>query len=144
MGIINRVKRILKGSKPPVYVNVNSVENDSLLKNRKILITGGSSGIGYEIAKTCLYHGADVLITGKNKQKLENAALSLADETQNLKNNVRINYLTWDICDFNIIESRLNTAIEILGGWTAWLIMQEYIRDLRISRIVRLRLWTSY
>lgn len=115
MGIINRVKRILKGSKPPVYVNVNSVENDSLLKNRKILITGGSSGIGYEIAKTCLYHGADVLITGKNKQKLENAALSLADETQNLKNNVRINYLTWDICDFNIIESRLNTAIEILG-----------------------------
>tara|TARA_R110002051_G_scaffold314666_1_gene391967 strand:- start:21303 stop:22043 length:741 start_codon:yes stop_codon:yes gene_type:complete len=40
------------------------------MKN-KILITGGSSGIGYGIAKHFLAKGWDVLITGRNKEKLK-------------------------------------------------------------------------
>ncbi|WP_159728044.1 SDR family NAD(P)-dependent oxidoreductase [Sphingobacterium sp. 18053] len=41
--------------------------------NNKILIAGGSSGIGYGIAKHFYEKGWDVLITGRNKDKLNSA-----------------------------------------------------------------------
>lgn len=47
------------------------------IKNSKILITGGSSGIGKAAAKLFAENGANVGITGRDKSKLGNAA----DET---------------------------------------------------------------
>lgn len=44
-----------------------------ILKNKTILITGGGSGIGLEAAKQFLTHGAKVIITGRNQEKLNNA-----------------------------------------------------------------------
>src|SRR5690606_27006828 len=46
------------------------------MKN-KILITGGSSGIGYGIAKYFYEKGWDVLITGRNKDKLNTAKYAM-------------------------------------------------------------------
>jgi 3-oxoacyl-[acyl-carrier protein] reductase len=40
----------------------------------KAIVTGGSSGIGLEIAKQLIKKGAKVLITGRDEQKLEKAA----------------------------------------------------------------------
>ncbi|MET4140980.1 SDR family NAD(P)-dependent oxidoreductase [Pedobacter sp. UYP1] len=43
------------------------------LKNKTILITGGASGIGLEAAKQFLALGANVIITGRNQEKLDAA-----------------------------------------------------------------------
>jgi len=43
------------------------------LKNKTILITGGASGIGLEAAKRFLALGNKVIITGRNRSKLEAA-----------------------------------------------------------------------
>jgi uncharacterized oxidoreductase len=43
------------------------------LKGNTILITGGSSGIGFEIAKQFLDRDNQVIITGRNEQKLQSA-----------------------------------------------------------------------
>ncbi len=47
------------------------------LINVKAIVTGGTTGIGFEIAKTLKEHGAQVLITGKNEQRLLKAAAAL-------------------------------------------------------------------
>ncbi len=41
------------------------------LKNKLILITGATNGIGRELAIYCAEHGANVIALGKNKKKLE-------------------------------------------------------------------------
>lgn len=44
------------------------------LTNKKILVTGGSSGIGKAIAKLAKEKGAEVLITGRDEEKLNRIA----------------------------------------------------------------------
>ncbi|AYN03544.1 SDR family oxidoreductase [Flavobacterium sp. 140616W15] len=43
------------------------------LKNKTILITGGGAGIGLEAAKQFLENNANVIITGRNQEKLDAA-----------------------------------------------------------------------
>ena len=43
------------------------------LNEAKVLITGGSSGIGYETAKELIAHGAQVVICGRDEARLKQA-----------------------------------------------------------------------
>lgn len=47
------------------------------LQEAKVLVTGGSSGIGYEIAHRLRQAGAQVTITGRNAERLTKAAMEL-------------------------------------------------------------------
>jgi len=44
------------------------------LSGKNAVITGGNSGIGYETARQFKHYGANVIITGRNKQAVEQAA----------------------------------------------------------------------
>lgn len=57
------------------------------IKGKTILITGGASGIGLEAAKQFLEHGAKVIITGRNEDKL-NAAKELYPNAIAIKSDV--------------------------------------------------------
>lgn len=50
---------------------MNSNFSSDILKNKNILITGATRGIGLELALTTARYGANTILIGKNKKKLE-------------------------------------------------------------------------
>ncbi|MDO5390727.1 MAG: SDR family oxidoreductase [Eubacteriales bacterium] len=81
MGIKSKIKKYLnklrKVVKQPVYIPV--LQGD-LLKNKTVLITGGSGGIGSAIALSCIQNGASVIVAGRNKKKLKSTVDQLKSE----------------------------------------------------------------
>jgi uncharacterized oxidoreductase len=51
------------------------------ISNNTVLITGGSAGIGFEIAKLFSENGNNVIITGRNQERLGRAASELKNVT---------------------------------------------------------------
>lgn len=78
------------------------------LRNDKIIIFGGGSGIGKAIGKRFCDVGAKVLITGRNAEKLQNAAEEI--------NRENIYYKAFDITNVKEHIALFNEATEILGG----------------------------
>jgi NAD(P)-dependent dehydrogenase (short-subunit alcohol dehydrogenase family) len=52
-----------------------------LLKGKRILITGGGTGLGKEMSRYLLKYGAEVIICGRRVEILENTAKELMEET---------------------------------------------------------------
>jgi NAD(P)-dependent dehydrogenase (short-subunit alcohol dehydrogenase family) len=48
-------------------------------KDKVVIVTGGSSGIGKETAKRLVAHGASVLIGGRDEAKLQSAAAEIGE-----------------------------------------------------------------
>jgi 3-oxoacyl-[acyl-carrier protein] reductase len=78
------------------------------LKNAKILLTGGSLGIGKETARLLVQAGAKVLITGRNEQGLQQAAQEIGAIP-----------VTADIGTPEGIEKMMQAVHEQLGGLDA-------------------------
>ncbi|MFD1818027.1 NAD(P)-dependent dehydrogenase, short-chain alcohol dehydrogenase family [Pseudarcicella hirudinis] len=58
------------------------------LNNKLALITGGGSGIGFEIAKCFIEYGAKVIITGRREQALKDAVTELGSQSDYVVNDV--------------------------------------------------------
>ena len=90
---------IKNGGNNIVKVNVSFLYPSSQFLGRNVLITGGTSGIGLEIAKEFLDEGAEVIITGRNQEKL--------DVTKQIIKNERLHVLQWDVSDVESIDTKL-------------------------------------
>lgn len=76
--IKNGIKYVLYDYKPKnVYVKPELKTPNDVFKDKVVLITGGSEGIGLEIARRFGEEGAHVIITGRNEKKLKEAVKSL-------------------------------------------------------------------
>lgn len=99
------VSFLLHGEHRPIYAKINYLEPNNRLKNSKIIVTGGSRGLGYSMAKKFTEEGAEVLITGRNEETLKKSA-----------EQIHCKYLTFDALDFNSIKTFIKKADEKLGG----------------------------
>lgn len=103
----NFIKYIREGG--VVYSPVSFVNPNKRFKDKCVLVTGATSGIGFEIAKEMLNEGAKVIITGRREFKLQEAIEKLG-ESKNLKK------ILWDITDVKIINNKLKEAINLFGS----------------------------
>ena len=108
MGIKEFLKKTLIKTKKE-QISIPCLEGH-FLDGRKALITGGSSGIGYAIAKSFLANGACVVLSGRNEEKLENAKERLC--TQCKCDNLRIDTLVLDISKVEDMKKSLLTYLE--------------------------------
>lgn len=84
MGMVKYFKRLFKYvlyeyKQPIIYANITTSENTLLHKDKIYFVTGGSSGIGFYIAKSLINNGAKVIISGRDEAKLKKACKSLGD-----------------------------------------------------------------
>ena len=81
---------------------------DNLLKNKRILITGGGTGLGKEMASHFAMHGAELYICGRRENVLSKTANEIS-ETYNAK----VNYQTLDIRASKDVDDYIESIFEI-------------------------------
>lgn len=85
--------------KNKVKIGIAQINYNRILSGQHIVITGGSKGIGLEMAKKMISEGASVIITGRNENVLKNAVLQLGPSA---------NFIRYDSLDVNGIDYFLN------------------------------------
>jgi len=74
-----------------------------------VLITGASTGLGYEIAKTFLGRGSNVVLNSSNDKKLREAA-------EKLNNASKVAFVTGDIARKETSQKMVTLAVERFGS----------------------------
>ncbi|NLE04681.1 MAG: SDR family oxidoreductase [Crenarchaeota archaeon] len=105
--MIKSLRKIFRYGGYSTY-NIASINFGEVLKGKRILITGGSAGIGLSIAKKCLQEGATVVITGRTESKLQQAMREM--------NNARLKTLVWDVSDILKIDENIVKTEILLEG----------------------------
>jgi short-subunit dehydrogenase len=80
------------------------------LEGKRVLITGGSSGIGFAVARAMLAKGARVIVTGRNSERLAQAVKDLKE------NGLPISGVQADVATPEGRSRSLDQAIAALGG----------------------------
>lgn len=80
-----------------------------LYKDKTILVTGGSSGIGFGIAESFARHGARTLITGRSQERLDEAAKRL------LEYGVEVDGFAFDVRDKEAVGATAQTVVDRFG-----------------------------
>lgn len=90
-----------------VLMKFDKVSPGRRFEGKSVLVTGGSSGIGFETAKEYLAEGAEVIITGRREAALQEAVQRLDSD--------RLHTIVWDVSDVNTIPQKLQEARKLLG-----------------------------
>lgn len=101
----------------------------NFLKDKTAIVTGGSGTIGKAIVKSLLASGCNVFITGRNLQRLEEAAADLVactasatssdqkkDEDNDDANDGKLHIFMGDICNETDVCKLFDVVIKTYGG----------------------------
>ena len=105
----------------------------SSLKNKNIIVTGASGGIGNSIVKKLYEQGANILATGTRLEKLEELKLKFN----------KIKVIKFDISQHEKIEDFINDATKELGGSLDCIINNAGITKDNLTIRMSLEEWTK-
>ena len=81
--------------------------NKDVLKGKKILVTGGGTGLGKEMSEHYVQHGADLVICGRRESVLAETASEFKD-----KYGVDVRYQPLDIRSPQDVEDFIDAVFE--------------------------------
>lgn len=88
-----------------VRAAISYLQPNSLLKGKKIIITGGGRGLGASMAEKFVKEGADVLIVGRTEKTVKDTAARIGCK-----------YFTLDVNKVETFKDFIQQADELLGG----------------------------
>lgn len=107
MGLREKVVSKLFGVRLQRYVTTCTILSDQALSGKRILITGGTSGIGLAAARAISATGATTIVTGRDVSRFENVAKSLGANTR---------FCAWDQKNTRDIANKLDEIEALAGG----------------------------
>ncbi|KAM5347287.1 hypothetical protein ACJ41O_010292 [Fusarium nematophilum] len=88
------------------------------LEGKRVLIFGGSSGFGFAVAEAAIEHGAQVIISGSNQDKLDRAVSRLAEQYPDTKPG-QVASAAINLADLESLDSRLHSLLgQVTSGGT--------------------------
>lgn len=108
MSIKSKIKKLILSTlniQPEMKANILYSTPNNRLSGKKIIVTGGGRGLGLAMSKRFVEEGANVLISGRNEDKLRDVSNSLGCQ-----------YLCLDVQDTEKISSFIAEADAMLGG----------------------------
>lgn len=104
---IRRGIRYILHGQPVNYVTASivTISPNKKLSGKKVLITGGSRGIGKAMVKKFISEGAEVVITGRNEQLLSSLSMELGCQ-----------FIVCDLTNFKEASSLIEKAEGIMPG----------------------------
>lgn len=123
------------------------------LQDQRVLIVGGSSGIGFAVAEACVEFGALVAISSSNKNRVQGAVEKLKQSYPSARD--RVWGLTVDLSKSETLKDELKTLLEdsakqmngatatgrldhviyTAGDALAMLKLEDMVRPLRLTAI---------
>ena len=99
---------IIKGSpQMAVKPNISCIDYGHIFSGKKCIITGGSRGIGFQIAKRWIECGGEAIISGRDIDRLEEAKKDLGESCHTI---------VFDSTDIEHIPGFYSKARDISGG----------------------------
>jgi NAD(P)-dependent dehydrogenase (short-subunit alcohol dehydrogenase family) len=81
--------------------------NPFSIEGKKIIVTGASSGIGQQVAITCSQMGANVVLIGRNKERLEETKSQLEGEGHLV--------ISYDLTDLEHLKDLVTDIVSKIG-----------------------------
>jgi NAD(P)-dependent dehydrogenase (short-subunit alcohol dehydrogenase family) len=110
------------------------------LEGKKVLVTGASSGIGKSIAITASAHGAQLIITGKNQERLQKTFACLKKTAAHQK-------FACDLTSLEELDSLVNSCDSIdglvLNAGTVKLAPIAFINDAMLDQLFEVNIKSS-
>src|SRR5699024_8638264 len=82
-----------------------------LMKNKTVIVTGGSSGMGKGMAQRFANDGANVMITGRNVEKLEAAKAEMLQTATG-----KVEYVQMDVRNIEDVERMVEETVKTFGS----------------------------
>jgi NAD(P)-dependent dehydrogenase (short-subunit alcohol dehydrogenase family) len=80
----------------------------SLLSGKKIVVVGGSTGIGLSAARAFIHEGANVVVVGRNRNNVDQVVFELGQHIQAISGDAR---------DVKTARNAINLCMEKFGGF---------------------------
>uniref|UniRef100_A0A6B2L9A2 Uncharacterized protein n=1 Tax=Arcella intermedia TaxID=1963864 RepID=A0A6B2L9A2_9EUKA len=109
----------------------------SALKSERILLTGGGSGIGEEMARLAVSYGAHVTITGRRESRLKKVCDTIM---ANSASTGKCSYVVGDMSSKEDVIRVVREAVEVMGGLDSLILnhvwgVVKYFEDLEFDEI---------